>query len=41
MKNKNKLQLNLFNNLNETIKENTTQEDILYFLFNRKKGEKK
>ena len=41
MKKENKLQLNLFNNLNEIVKENITQDDILDFLFNRKKGELK
>ena len=37
MKDKNKLQLNLFHNLNEIVQENITADDILNFLFNRKK----
>ncbi len=37
MKNKNKLQLNLFHNLNEIVQENITAGDILNFLFNKKK----
>jgi hypothetical protein len=37
MKDKNKLQLNLFHNLNEIIQENITAADILNSLFNRKK----
>jgi len=36
MKTKNKLQLNLFHNLNEIVQENITTDDILDFLFNRK-----
>jgi len=36
MKNKNKLQLNLFHNLNEIVKEDITKNDILNYLFNRK-----
>tara|TARA_R110000822_G_scaffold207179_1_gene343326 strand:- start:1956 stop:2141 length:186 start_codon:yes stop_codon:yes gene_type:complete len=32
-----KNQLHLFNNLNEIVKENRTADDILDFLFNRKK----
>ena len=31
-------QLNLFDNLNEIVEENETANDILDFLFNRKKG---
>ena len=33
-----KNQLNLFDNLNEIVEENITADDILDFLFNRKKG---
>jgi len=33
-----KNQLNLFDNLNEIVEENETANDILDFLFNRKKG---
>ena len=33
-----KNQLNLFNNLNEIVQENTTMDDILDFLYDRKKG---
>ena len=33
-----KNQLNLFDNLNEVVEENITTDDILDFLFNRKKG---
>ena len=33
-----KNQLNLFDNLNEVVEENITADDILDFLFNRKKG---
>jgi hypothetical protein len=33
-----KNQLNLFNNLNEIVEENETSDDILDFLFNRKKS---
>ena len=32
-----KNQLNLFDNLNEVVEENITADDILDFLFNRKK----
>jgi uncharacterized protein YajQ (UPF0234 family) len=32
-----KNQLNLFDNLNEIVEENETADDILDFLFNRKK----
>jgi|TARA_R110000772_G_scaffold250562_2_gene365227 hypothetical protein len=32
-----KNQLHLFNNLNEIVEENRTADDILDFLFNRKK----
>ena len=32
-----KNQLHLFNNLNEIVKENRTADDILDFLFNRKR----
>ena len=35
-----KNQLNLFDNLNEIVEENRTANDILNFLFNRKKGVK-
>ena len=35
-----KNQLNLFDNLNEIVEENETANDILDFLFNRKKGNK-
>jgi len=35
-----KNQLNLFDNLNEIVEENETADDILDFLFNRKKGNK-
>ena len=35
-----KNQLNLFDNLNEVVEENITTDDILDFLFNRKKGVK-
>jgi hypothetical protein len=35
-----KNQLNLFDNLNEVVEENITANDILDFLFNRKKGNK-
>ena len=35
-----KNQLNLFDNLNEIVDENETANDILDFLFNRKKGNK-
>ena len=35
-----KNQLNLFDNLNEIVEENITTDDILDFLFNRKKGNK-
>ena len=35
-----KNQLNLFDNLNEVVEENITADDILDFLFNRKKGVK-
>jgi len=35
-----KNQLNLFDNLNEIVEENRTADDILDFLFNRKKGNK-
>jgi len=40
MKKENKRQLNLFHNLNEIVEENITSEEILDFLFNRKKGDK-
>ena len=33
-----KNQLNLFDNLNEIVEENRTADNILDFLFNRKKG---
>ena len=36
-----KNQLNLFDNLNEVVEENITADDILDFLFNRKKGRTK
>ena len=36
-----KNQLNLFDNLNEVVEENITADDILDFLFNRKKGKTK
>ena len=36
-----KNQLNLFDNLNEVVEENITTDDILDFLFNRKKGKTK
>ena len=35
-----KNQLNLFDNLNEIVEENRTADNILDFLFNRKKGNK-
>ena len=35
-----KNQLNLFDNLNEVVEENITADDILDFLFNRKRGDK-
>ena len=35
-----KNQLNLFDNLNEVVEGNITTDDILDFLFNRKKGVK-
>ena len=35
-----KNQLNLFDNLNEIVEEDSTTDDILDFLFNRKKGNK-
>ena len=35
-----KNQLNLFDNLNEIVEEDSTTDSILDFLFNRKKGNK-
>ena len=35
-----KNQLNLFDNLNEVVEEDSTTDSILDFLFNRKKGNK-